>query len=99
MFAFRGRIPEPSHPPRLQARHPLGLWCLTLPLPQDLVFAVMLPVFPEPSLVLRWQSTKLLPSSCSALLLPTRVPFVGCGRDWSSLWVLCACASPHGWGP
>lgn len=97
MFAFSGHISEPSHPPCLQAEHPLGLRCLTLPPPWDLVMqegTSVLLAFPEPTLVLWWQSTKLLPSSHSALLLPTRVLFAGCGRGWSSLWALRAHAGP-----
>lgn len=70
---------------------------LALPFPWDLVVqegASMLLAIPEHTLALGWQSTEVLPGFHSALFLPTQVLFAGCARGWSSLWVLCAHASP-----
>lgn len=86
MFAFRGCVSDPSHPPCLHAEHTLGLPHLALPgnLSCRMVPARSLPALPEPTLVLWWQSTGLLPTSCSALLVPTWVLFASCGRARAS---------------
>lgn len=96
-FVFSACVSEPSHPPGLQAEHHLGLQCLTLLLPLlpwNLVMeegANVLLGFPEPTHVLWWQSTELLPSSCSCPLGSCLQAMIGAG---AGLDAVCPMPAP-----
>lgn len=93
MFAFRGCVSDPSHPPCLHAEHSLGLPHLPLPgiLSCRMVPAHCLPAFPEPTLVLWWQSAMLLPSSC---LCPARSCLPAVVGPEHPLSAVCSCWFP-----